>query len=269
MTKKIIIGVVSVLFLTVVGCFIGINWKGLKTLMSGAQIYTKSQMEESYNQGYEDANTNEKNYLAQIEYYKGIVEDNKLQIQNLNNSITILKNSNETYRKQITHLQSTNADNQQTINNLQDLIKTNDIAIYELETQISNYETQVANLQKSIAYYEEYISSLENDTQVVATFEYDGSVYNLQVLNKGSYASVVSPTSTEYVVFNGWTVDGQIVDLNTYAVTKNTKFVADLSYKYDVNFIVDGETANSEIVSLNSSATLPTVPAKDGYEFDG
>ena len=138
-----------------------------------------------------------------------------------------------------------------------------------METQISNYETQVANLQKSIAYYEEYISSLENDTQVVATFEYDGSVYNLQVLNKGSYASVVSPTSTEYVVFNGWTVDGQIIDLNTYAVTKNTKFVADLSYKYDVNFIVDGEIANSQIVSLNSSATLPTVPAKDGYEFDG
>ena len=360
MTKKIIIGVVSVLFLTFVGCFIGINWKGLKTLMSGAQIYTKDQMEESYNQGYEDANTNEDTYITQLDYYRNLVEDNELELTNYKNQVTNLTNSNNNYANQVNSLNQTIQTNEETISNLQSLIDTNDTTVAELETEIANYESQInvlekeitalqtensnktaeiqnkqnqvaslnnqvnslqnlvnqlnatnetnlatistlnnqiqslnsqisdlklqinnnntnvadlnnkiADLEKSVAYYEQYISNLETETQVVATFEFDGAVYNVQILNKGAYASVVAPTSTDYIVFNGWKVNDEIVDLNNYAINENTKFVADVTYNFDVKFSVDNAITESQIVVKDTFAVAPTSPTKTGYSFDG
>jgi len=360
MVKKIIISVISVLVLTVVGCFIGINWKSIKTLMSGAQIYTKEQMEESYNQGYKDANTNEDTYITQIDYYKNLVEDNELELTNYKNQVANLTNSNNNYANQVNSLNQTIQTNEETISNLQSLIDTNDITIDGLNNEIANYKSQInvlekeiitlqssnddktldiqnkqnqiaslnnqvnnlqhlvnqlnttnetnletintlnnqiqslnsqisdlklqinnnntnvddlnnriADLENSIAYYEQYISNLETETQVVATFEFDGTVYNVQILNKGAYASVVAPTSTDYIVFNGWTVNNEIVDLSTYALNENTKFVADVTYKYDVKFSVDNVITESQIVVKNTCATLPTSPIKDGYTFDG
>ena len=360
MAKKIIIGVVSVLFLTFVGCFIGINWKGLKTLMSGTQIYTKDQMEDSYNQGYKDANTNEDTYITQLDYYRNLVEDNELELTNYKNQVNNLTNSNNNYANQVNSLNQTIQTNEETISNLQSLIDTNDTTIAELETEIANYESQInvlekeitalqtensnktaeiqnkqnqvaslnnqvnslqnlvnqlnatnetnlatintlnnqiqslnsqisdlklqinnnntnvadlnnkiADLEKSVAYYEQYISNLETETQVVATFEFDGAVYNVQILNKGHYASVVAPTSTDYIVFNGWKVNNEIVDLNTYAINENTKFVADVTYNYDVKFSVDNAITESQIVEKDTFAVTPTTPIKDGYSFDG
>lgn len=360
MVKKIIISVISVLVLTVVGCFIGINWKSIKTLMSGAQIYTKEQMEESYNQGYKDANTNEDTYITQIDYYKNLVEDNELELTNYKNQVANLTNSNNNYANQVNSLNQTIQTNEETISNLQSLIDTNDTTIDGLNNEIANYKSQInvlekeiitlqssnedktldiqnkqnqiaslnnqvnnlqhlvnqlnttnetnletintlnnqiqslnsqisdlklqinnnntnvddlnnriADLENSIAYYEQYIANLETETQVVATFEFDGTVYNVQILNKGAYASVVAPTSTDYIVFNGWTVNNEIVDLSTYALNENTKFVADVTYKYDVKFSVDNVITESQIVVKNTCATLPTSPIKDGYTFDG
>ena len=40
MTKKIIAIVVSILAITAIGCFVGLNWKSIKAMLSGAQIYT-------------------------------------------------------------------------------------------------------------------------------------------------------------------------------------------------------------------------------------
>ena len=103
----------------------------------------------------------------------------------------------------------------------------------------------------------------------VATFVFDGSVYNIQVVNKNSFVSVVEPTSTEYVIFNGWTVNGLAVDINNYAITENITFEADVTHRYDVKFIVDNNTISSQIITENEYPNLITNPSKEGYEFDG
>ena len=83
-----------------------------------------------------------------------------------------------------------------------------------------------------MSYYEQYIAALENGEQVVATFEFDGSVYNIQIVNKNSLLTVTPPQSTAYVIFNGWTVNGELIDLETFRITENTKIVADVTHKY-------------------------------------
>ena len=191
------------------------------------------------------------------------------QISSLNSQIKSLQSLND-------RLQDTNESNLNTITTLNNQIKSLNSQIIELSNQLQNntsnvttLNNKIAELEKSISYYEQYIASLENGEQVVATFEFNGSVYNIQIINKNSNVSVVAPISTEYVIFNGWTVNGESVDLSTYQITANTKFVADITYKYDVKFMIDGELYNSQIVEKNKHVTLPDIPTKDGYEFDG
>jgi len=346
MTKKIIISIVSVLILSIVGCFIGINWNSIKTLLSGSKIYTYEQIQDSYDKGYKDANTNETNYLEQLDYYRNLVEDNELEILNLKNILNTLETTNknntqtiadlevqkQTLETDVENLQSIKTENEETITNLNlqitslqtkvdeltadktanqneivslknqianlqtlniQLQRTNELnaetitslnnQIANLNSQISEMNTQVSNnssvvntlnnriaeLEKTVSYYEQYIANLENGEQVVATFEFDGSVYNIQIVNKNDYAGVVTPTSTDYVKFNYWTVNGEQVDLTTYALITNTTFVADVNYYYDVKFMIDTEVFNSQIVEKDTFAVLPEAPTKDGYVFDG
>ena len=195
--------------------------------------------------------------------------NNEQELAQKNTQITNLQNT-------VTQLQKTNELNVQTINNLNNQVTSLNSQISEMTFQIQNNSTNVtslhikiAELEKSVAYYEQYIASLENGEQVVATFEFDGSVYNIQIVNPNSLLSVTTPTSTEYIIFNHWTVNGVEIDLSTYKISQNTKIVADVTYRYKTEFIVNDEVYNSQIVTLNDYATLPINPSITGYDFDG
>ncbi len=237
------------------------------------------------------------NLQTQVDNLTSIKNNNEATIESLNNQITqlnkqveVLTNSGENKDEQISQLNKQVANLQNLVNQLQETNQMNVNTISSLNLQISNLNKQISEmtelsqnansqinilnnkineLQKSIKYYEEYIANLESGEQVVATFEFDGSVYNIQIVNKNSILSVTPPTSTDYKIFNGWTVNGEQVDLSTYTITTNTKFVADVTYKYDVKFKVDDNDYDSQIIIKNGFATLPENPTKDGYEFDG
>ena len=220
---------------------------------------------------------------------KTISELNK-QIESLSNQVTILQTNEVENAKQIeilttqitslqsinSQLQSTNELNTQTINNLnvQNTALNNQIA--ELTSQIQNNSSivgtlnaKITELEKSVQYYEQYLASITQGELLMVTFEFDGSVYNVQMVNKDAIISVSTPQSTEYVIFNGWTVNGEIVDLSTYVITENTRFIADVIYKYDIKFLADGENVRSEIMLKDSKITPPEAPFKSGYVFEG
>lgn len=206
---------------------------------------------------------------TQILTLQGNKDENERQIAALMEQLTNLQNLN-------TQLQENNALNAKTINGLNAQIASlnNQIADLTLQTQnnssvVNALNAKIAELQKSVSYYEQYLSTLESGEQVVATFEFDGSVYNIQVVNKNSLLTVATPPSTAYVIFNGWTVDGEPIDLATYRITANTKIVADVTHKYEVNFMVDGENYHNEIVLKNANVTPPAAPTKNGYVFEG
>lgn len=206
---------------------------------------------------------------TQILTLQGNKDENERQIAALTEQLTNLQTLN-------TQLQENNALNTKTINGLNAQIASLNNQITDLTLQAQNNSSvvnalnvKIAELQKSVSYYEQYLSTLESGEQVVATFEFDGSVYNIQIVNKNSLLTVTPPTSTAYVIFNGWTVDGEPIDLSTYRITANTKIVADVTHKYEVNYMVDGENYHNEIVLKNAKVTPPTAPTKTGYMFEG
>ena len=206
---------------------------------------------------------------SQVKILQASDSDKTSQISALNTQISNLQTL-------VSQLQSTNQINSNTITSLNAQIISLNSQISELTYQIQNngstvtsLNNKIAQLEESIAYYENYIASFESGEQVVATFEFDGSVYNIQILNKNATASVTTPTSTDYVIFNYWTVNSEQIDLSTYQFTTNTKVVANVTYKYDVKFMVDNVEHNAQIVTNGTTATVPTTPTKSGYEFDG
>ena len=206
---------------------------------------------------------------GQVLALQGNKDENERRIAQLNEQIANLQSLNK-------QLQENNELNVNTIAGLNAQIANlnNQISDLTLQAQdnssvVNALNTKIAELQKSVSYYEQYIAALENGEQVVATFEFDGSVYNIQIVNKNSLLTVTPPTSTAYVIFNGWTVNGEPIDLETFRITENTKIVADVTHKYEVNFMVDGENYHNEIVVKDSHITPPAEPQKAGYVFGG
>lgn len=233
------------------------------------QVDNLTSIKEANESTIADLNNQITNLQSQVKNLTNSSEDKSEQIGNLNTQISNLQNT-------VSQLQTTNKMNLDTITSLNNQISSLNAQISEMTENSQNYtgkinalNSKISELQKSIAYYEAYIAQLENTEQVVATFEFDGSVYNIQIVNKGSKLSVVTPTSTEYKIFNGWTVNGQTIDLNTFTITTNTKIVADITYKFDVKFKVENEIVSSQIIIKDNFASLPSNPTKEGYEFDG
>ena len=344
--KATLISLFSILVVGLTAILIYCFWPAIKGTVDNSKYYTQEELQNSYDKGYNDGCKSETELTGQVKYYKGLVDEYYIQVNTLNDEITMLTKNNKDYETQVNNLTTQKASLQTQVENLTTIKNNNDTTISELNSQITSLQTQVTNLtnsgadkseqitilnnqistlqntvsqlqttndmnvdtitslntqiaslneqiinmnlstqdsqnqirtlnnkinelQKSITYYESYIANLESGEQVVATFEYDGSVYNIQIVNKGSNLSVTTPTSTDYKIFNGWTVNGSAIDLSTYTITTNTKIVADVTYKYDVVFKVGDNTHDSQIVTSDTSATLPTAPKQDGYVFDG
>ncbi len=241
-----------------------------------ARIETLQNTVDELNEDVEDKNS---------QIFTVNIEANQLrkQISDLTNSNLLLESQITSHLNQISNLESsntllqnTNIANQNTILLLNNQIISLNTQISELSLQIQNntsnassLNNRIKELEKSVAYYEQYISSLETNNEVIVTFEFNGSVYNIQVIAKNSTTTVLTPTSTAYIIFNGWCVNGEIIDLETFTFTTNTKVIADVTYKYDVNFVVDESNYNTQIITKNDFASLPTQPAKEGYAFMG
>ena len=121
-----------------------------------------------------------------------------------------------------------------------------------LET-VSNQQKQITNLQNSINYYEDYLKNLETEEKVYATFEVDGEVTYIQELYKGAYASHETPVLEGYK-FDGWMVDGSLVELTAYPVETNTTFVASFTKLHIVTFVSENEVMQTQQVLNNGKA---------------
>lgn len=348
MVKRIFIITLSVLF---AGAFIFTliwtctNWNTVKQAMNGTNLYTNSDLNNAYEDGYKTALDNKEEYVKIIDNYKDTITTQLDQISKLSSQITILTNNNKDYLTQITNLTNLKTENENIIENLTNknndnesriislnneivtlnnsielLTKTNEynddeIAILsnqvstlrqlisELETtcnsnlvtigslnsqnsvlkaQINELQSQlltnnssiyelnarISDLEQSVAFYESYIIELENQNHTIAIFEFNGSVYSIEEIDNNK-VNIQDPTSTEYIIFKYWTVNGIQIDLENYTITENTKFVANLTYKYKVQFIADDEIIDTIILENNSQLSIPTTPTKDKYNFIG
>lgn len=319
--KKIkTICVIAILIAIAVGIFFLVINKDtiFNAIVNKSTIYTQEQLDEekgkAYNQGFNDAHTNNIELNRQVEQYLNTItaKNNELAEKQTTidqNNITIAENKAEIKRLE-NELINTNQNNTQAIQELQNQISflqlqnqtllddnaTNLASIVELNNEITNLQEQITTLSNQIAeneakiaeyeklkaeneahkntinYYEQFIEALETDTQAVALFEANDTVYNAQIVAKGSYANISNPANTDTMTFIGWYVDDILVEnINTYPINTNTKFVAKFEISYNVKFMLDNENEFTTIkVVKNGFATeLENLPTKAGYELDG
>ncbi len=245
--SAILIAVISLVVIIAVGVLLYMYWPALKGTIDNSKYYTYEDLQNSYNDGYNDGNKSEQELTEKYEYYKQLVDEYCVQVDNLSKEI-------ETLQALVDKFESENIDNK-------DLIDS-------LKSQISKLNKTIAELEKSIDYYEDFIAGLEQDTKVVATFEYDGSVYQVQVVEKGSKLTIAEPETGDDKIFNGWKVNGVLVDLSSYVINTNTRFVADITFKCKVEFKVDGEIVSSQYVLSGDTFDIAANPDKEGYVFD-
>lgn len=348
-TRKILGLIFSIIFVVAFAFVLSwgiINFNKVKEGLSGTELYTKEDVDNAYQDGYNTALSDKSSYDELISEYRDTITTQTDQISQLNSNVSNLTNNNKDYANQITKIESQQKDLQEQVNNLTNIKTTNQETINSLNIQIKDLENQlvilqnsndnkskeivslknqilnlqtinnqlqktnelnsttitslnaqistlnkqisdmtlkiqnnsttvtmlnnkISELEKSVSYYEQYISSLENGEQIVVTFEFAGSVYNLQIISPNTTCSLTNPTSTDYVKFNYWTIDNQRIDLSTYIFKQNTKVVANVTYYHKVEFKIDNNIYTQQFVLNDSYAINPTNPTKSGYEFDG
>ena len=217
----------------------------------------------------DDLNSELEKKQHKIDELTGNLQNNQETISRLNN---LLKEKDTAINNYIARIEELNNEllGYENSNNVTELknkiIKLNN-DISELNSQITKLQTEKQELQSTI---DELLAQTDNQSKVVATYMIGDTIYKNQIVTKNSAPDAIeAPTSTDYVIFNYWELNGQRVDPTQVVLTSNTTFVANVTYKYKVSF-VDGETEyTSQIIQKNDIPTRPTNPTKDGYKFIG
>lgn len=289
--KKRVFGfvVIIAIFATMLGLIIANG----KYIFTSEQFYTQSDLEQKYNEGYDQGafeNRDEALYELLEDYtfenfdLKTQIENDKVEIGNLQIKVDNLETENSGYLDVVSELQSKvdalelenqglEEDNQEyseEISELKEKISEYADLIYQNDLTITDLQATISNLQASITTYEEFIAELETDNEVYAIFVEKGVVSDIQFFTKGSLILKDDPILSENEVFNGWYANNELVDLDTFYINANTTFIASITTKYNVNFEVDDISVYDEIVVENGCISkLPDNPVKNGYKFMG
>ena len=291
---KVIGIVMSVLVIGALG-FCGIwtvrNWNTVYSSFDGTSFYTYEDMQKLKQDTIEQCAKNEVEYKKVIGELRELISNFQNENSKLKLQVEKLTNTNNDYEIQIQNLLAEKAVLQNISNKLQSANEVNSNIIIDLNNQINSLNKQISDLsylsensqleievlnnriselQTTINCYENYISETENESKVVAIYEIDGSVWKVDLINKGEEINLVIPEDTDKYIFNGWKLfDNDTLLGTSYVLESNTRFVANITKKYAVEFIVDGSTYDTQFIIENETACYPEIPTKDGYEFLG
>ena len=215
--KKGIIGLIVII--AIFGTMLGLICANARYIFTSQKFYTEAQLKEEYNKGYESGLEvhSDENLFKRIEELSLINAELKLKIDALN--------------KQIADLQSKNESNLELIEQL---------------------KKEKADLEANVAYYDNYLKNMETDDVVFATFYVDGKIFNIQKVVKNGFAGLeTQPEDTERYKFNGWTVDGVKVNLDSYRLTASTTFVADLLDSWETVYTGDFDILTSKKLTIS------------------
>lgn len=276
--KTVIKIILIVLLLGICVTAVAFAVKGEKSEQQTIAVgYTDEDLQKSYDQGYKDANGDKASLDAIKEQNATLTQENSKLISETNlltAQVSQLTGERDSLVVERDSLDATLTQNRETINTLNAQIVNLNAQIASLNDQIltnlsgiAELNTRISDLQKTIAFYEQFVVQFETDDQALVTFEFAGSVYDGKVVNKGDHVTTNTPASTEYIIFNGWMLDGEPIDLSTFVVTESVRIVADVTYKYIVNFNVENTTKSSQIVEKGQFATEPAKPKKNGFTF--
>ncbi len=253
--KKIVVIVLSSALALVLGfCTFWVinNYDAIEYAMSGSALYTKSDLDKAYEDGYNAAGYDVKDLNEIITGLRSDLDTKSAELKKVKSDYNnLLKNYTD---------HETSSKEEQTELSSQ---------IAELNRIIVELEKEIETLNISLESYEEFKAQLEAENTVIATFVYDGSIISIQGYEKGSKIQAVEiPEDTDEIKFNGWMVNDQAINITDYTINETTVFIADLSYHYTVSFMVDDVLFSSKEV-VDGTITLPEEPIKSRAVFKG
>lgn len=285
--KKIITILCVSLFVGVLA-FIGvwsvINFEDLKLAISGTQIYTREDVDNAYQDGYDKALENKTDYDVLLSDYREQISILTDEVSKLKYDLSVAEDSISSKLELIDSLNVQLTTKQNEINSLRNENSLNLVKISELEIDVAYLSSQIETLDKevsllrkqkndyleSINYYKNFIDALETETSAYVTFIYNGKVVHMESISKGTCASYTPPTDTDYIQFDCWMVGETCVDdLSSYPIYTNTTFVAKLSISYEVEYYVEDSLYDTKIVLDGYSLPVINNPIKSGYSFLG
>lgn len=209
-----------------------------------------------------------KDYNENIEAQKETIELLTVALKNNEEQIEKLKENETANRSQITTLESENASLKRVINSLTDsntitatavsmmtkqLGEINELLNYYIELNTKNMaeikalKEKNANLEKQLNLYKKMVDSLIEEDMSVVTFMYNNTIYDVQIVRNGSYASVATPAENDYFVFKGWKIGGNLIDLSQTVITADTVIEAELEALIKINVTVNNQSTRTNV----------------------
>lgn len=240
MSKKIITLFLSIVLIAVFGVCVYCFWPSIEAIILGKKSYSAKAVEESYNNGFNDGSKSEDKLTSQVTFYKNLIDDYENTIASLNSQIDNLSSS---------------------ISELEFSCGGSQSEIEALSGQLSSLLLEKSQLESSLQDYIDIVDSYRGDG-VIVTFIFNDQVYSCIQTEVGGVVSVDAPQDTEKFHFNGWTIDGESIDLENYSFTTDTTVVADLTHYYSVNFYVGASLSKTIYVESGGLAEnyIPTSP---------
>ena len=199
--KKGLIITLSIIFTLVLGFTITwavINHNKLREAMNGTAIYTQEDLENASEDAYNQALQDKEQYESLINEYRDKITVNDMTIESLNEQVSNLTS-------QIEELEEIKASN---------------------EYEIATLNQSIANLQNQLTYYEQLLEAYQNVNKFTVVFEVDSVTYDIQLLDSGDSPILpITPVKDGYT-FEGWMLDGDLVDPSTIEITSDTTFSA-------------------------------------------
>lgn len=258
-SKKASIAIVSVLLILAFGGVLAwgiVNYDKVKNGLQKNNLYTQTDLENSYKDGYSTA-------LKDKEKLLKVIDDYKTNISQKQDMLTAKEAENMELKSQIEGLKNEGLNKDATIAEKEEIIARNNETIKELRSQITK-------LENSIEEYKALVNSLKASYEVTATFIFDNQVHKVKVVKRGECAGAIeNPTSSSSAEFKGWQVNGVDVDPQTYVLEDDTIFIANTTQRHRVDYFANSEIFTTQYVTNNQMPTSVDEPTLFGHNFLG
>lgn len=258
-SKKASIAIVSVLLILAFGGVLAwgiVNYDKVKNGLQKNNLYTQTDLENSYKDGYSTA-------LKDKEKLLKVIDDYKTNISQKQDMLTAKEAENMELKSQIEGLKNEGLNKDATIAEKEEIISRNNETIKELRSQITK-------LENSIEEYKALVNSLKASYEVTATFIFDNQVHKVKVVKRGECAGAIeNPTSSSSAEFKGWQVNGVDVDPQTYVLEDDTIFIANTTQRHRVDYFANSEIFTTQYVTNNQMPTSVDEPTLFGHNFLG
>ena len=234
------------------------NWSKVKEGLDGANIYTAEDLEKAKEEAYKQGLSDKSQIEDMLDEKNTLIRELKGKITALENKNSKLEQNNQIYYSQIqSNYERIEELNENAAVNAEEIARLNQVNVDLLDAIHEN--KNIISAQKiTIATYEKGLNGLIVDGVSIVTFNIDGAIVDFEILLNGEKVSIDIPQSTDDYVINGWTVNNEVVDINTYEVNENTCFTADITKYHTVTFYdIDGNVRGTSRQLAGEAFTMP------------